>query len=266
MTNYESNLRKAITAIKDNLPETNPGTNLEPRMTDYGNCAPGCPTCQGLGFIGNGIEDPQDPKFGRMIVCPNKPINLTHTGIQEGEWHTPWETLIQTPAVVQMRRALSAAIQKGSGLIYLHGSYGIGKTVCLKAATILAAKKGFEAYYTRHSDLINHLRSSYDSDKGQVEYENRLKYLSKIRFLAIDEFGRSRQTEFGTNAFSDLLDTRYEGAITGNLITIIASNYAPEEILERYQEDRVRDSRNLILELTGTSMRSKLQPQPTQSN
>lgn len=232
-------------------------------MTDYGQCIPNCPICGGLGFIGNDITNLKDPRFGKMERCPNKPIHLNNTGIPERDWQTTWDTLVQTQAVTKMKKALTETIETGYGLIYLYGAYGIGKTVSLKAATILATRKGIESLYTRHSNLINHLRSSYDSDHGQREYEARQDYLGRKPFLAIDEFGRSRQTDFGVNAFSDLLDARYEGAITEKTITVIASNYAPDESLEQYQEDRIRDGRCQILALPGTSMRSKMQPQNT---
>ncbi len=260
-----NSIQEAIKAYKSGLPfrVDQAHTDPEPRVVDYGNCAPGCPICHGLGFIGNDITDIHDPRFGKMRICPNKPVNLSHTGVPESEWGFSWETLVQTQAITQMRKALCAAIEAGHGLIYLYGSYGIGKTVCLKAATILAARTGIQALYTRHSNLINHLRSSYDSDKGQLEYEYRMRHLSEIQFLAIDEYGRSRQTEFGTNAFSDLLDARYEGNVAEQAITVIASNYAPEDSLEQYQEDRIRDGRSLILELPGSSMREKMTPQST---
>jgi len=252
MTKYNSSLQKAIDNLRARLPKTDPEVAHEPTIKDYGNCIPGCPICHGIGFVGK-------PDSMKAEVCPNKPISLALTGLPESDWNADWNHLIQTDAVRMMTKAIEATLERGSGLLYFHGGYGIGKTVCLKAATILAVKKRYQATYVRHSQMINHLRASNDArNKGLGTYEELLTNYSQVKFLAIDELGRSRETEFAAISFSDILDARYEGAIAGNLITIIASNYAPEESLEPYQEDRIRDGRCQVVALEGVSMRAKI--------
>ena len=61
--------------------------------------------------------------------------------------------------------------------------------------------------------------------------------------------------EFSKNAMSELYDYRYEKAINGNLITILASNFPPEMTMDAYMQSRANDYRCSVLKLNGKDFR-----------
>ena len=237
------------------MPELNPLTDLG---YDPGLCMPNCPICGGIGYI-KYDRQVEHPEFGSMYPCKNR--TLKHwdpkIGISKEEARfRDWSLYYKTPAVLAMREAIEQVLERRFGWIYIWGEPGNGKTITIKSATILAARaKRMNAYYTRHSDLLNWLRESYDHKQGQKEYQTRISDIGKLDFLAIDELGRDRQTEFSIQALSAIMDLRYEGAINQRGITLWVSNQSPAEILEPYQLDRVNDGRFIVIKVTSASLR-----------
>ncbi len=218
------------------------------------NCKADCPLCGGVGWISTDVGV-DDPDFGKLKRCPNAPKDYWSTGLSSADWNISFDELIPNKETETMRKALTDLLERGKGMLYIYGNFGIGKTHCAKAATIQAVNKGYEARYLRHNQLIDDLRRAYDEDKGQSVYRERLDAYKSLRFLAIDEFGRERMNDFSVNAFSEIYDARYEGAIKGRLMTVIISNYDPETTMDKYMQDRARDRRCSVIELKGISWR-----------
>ena len=219
------------------------------------NCSPDCPLCGGYGWVRTETDDINSPDFGKLIRCPNAPKNYNNIGLERNEWEFSIDKLKQTNEVKLMRKAIGKLFTDGRGMLYICGGFGIGKTYTLKSAVIEAVNKGYEAYYIRHNMLIDSLRQAYDDKSGQSVYRERMDDYKKIGFLAIDEYGRERMTEFSKNAMSELYDYRYEKAISGNLITILASNFPPEMTMDEYMQSRANDYRCSVLKLNGRDFR-----------
>lgn len=221
-------------------------------MENY--CKPDCPICGGSGWVRADV-DIDDPDFGKLHRCPNAPKDYSGIGLERSEFEFSMDKLTQTDDVAIMHNAIDKLFTDGKGMLYIQGGFGIGKTYTLKCATKMAIDYGYEALYIRHNILIDDLRQSYDDKSGQASYREKLNRYKNIQFLAIDEFGRERLTEFSKNAMAELYDARYEKAINGNLITILASNFSPENTMDAYMLDRARDLRCKVLELKGKSWR-----------
>ena len=225
---------------------------------DYGMCVPNCPKCGGIGYIGYDVPV-HDENIGKIRECPNRRLKHWDTslgiGLDEAQL-LDWRQFMQTPAVSLMREAFDYVLERGFGWVYVYGNPGNGKTITAKACAIFSRQvKGYHTRYSKVSEMVNWLRESYDYDNGQLVYRTRLKERRKIKCLVMDEVGRDRQTDFSKTSLSDIMDSRYEDAISEKTITVWVSNFKPEDIFEPYQFDRRRDSRFRVLEIKDTSMR-----------
>lgn len=229
---------------------------------DVGLCIKGCKICHGIGWLRKEVPIHHE-HFGKITPCPNR--KFVHfdpkLGISIEEAMTlDWNTYEPTEAVLAMRSAIDRVLARGYGWIYIYGQPGNGKTIMAKSACIFAStSQQKKTRYYRLSSLINKLRASYDEEHGQTVYRERLKELGEIEVLAVDEIGRDRQTDFSKQSLSELMDRRYELAVERKGVTIWVSNFSPEEVLELYQSDRVRDGRFDVLEIKGASMRPVMQ-------
>ncbi len=154
----------------------------------------------------------------------------------------------------QAARAVIDTLSRGSGWVYLWGPPGLGKTLVLKIAVAEMLRRHKAAAYTRMAELIDHLRSAFDARDPSEEAQRRLDWWAGLPLLAIDEFDRVRNTEYSNERRFLLLDRRYEQALNGKSITIMAANADPAT-LEPYLYDRIRDGRFTVVKLEGDSAR-----------
>lgn len=226
------------------------------------NCIKGCEICGGLGYIQRPAKV-GDAEFGKIKQCPNRVLRFWNerSGISEFEAYTlDWTKFVQTQDVRALRKIYMKLLGVGFGWLFVYGTPGTGKTLTSKSATILAAAKyQMEAVYWRYSHLINWLRSSYDNDRGQQTYMQRIGLLESYRWLVIDEIGRDRLTDFSTQSLSEIMDRRYGVALRKAGVTIWISNFSPREVLETYCVDRVEDGRFTIYKMRGQSVRVAMQ-------
>jgi len=227
-------------------------------MSDYGHCIPDCPICGGLGWVRKAKTDSiHDPDFGKIERCPNAKMTYIdpELGIQVEE-----AKHIKTEAVKSIRKVVDGIFEKGCGWAYIYGQPGNGKTIMVKSATIYASLVlSWKARYRRLSELMNDFRSLYDLENGQIAYRDALKTWGSYKWLVVDEIGRDRQTDFSKQTLSELMDRRYQLATSRKGVTIWVSNYKPEEVLEQYQIDRVRDGRFQVVEIKTPSVRPVMQ-------
>jgi hypothetical protein len=216
-------------------------------------CTKDCPICHGIGYVAYDVPDTH-PDFGKMTLCPtiaSKTWDLT-LGISKEEGESlDWRNFKQTEPIKILRPVLTTLMKKGYGMLYIWGKPGLGKTMAVKSATIYAHyKHGMTARYATHATLFNWLRSAYDSDNGQTEYQRRLNELDNIKWLAVDEIGRDRANDFSKSTLSDILDKRYVSGISHRTVTIFIANSAPSVYLDDYQVDRIEDKRNTVVHIT----------------
>lgn len=229
---------------------------------DLGYCIPNCPICQGYGLLPVSDEDLPitHPDFGKLKPCPNvfKRYWPKEIGISQEEAHKlDPRTLKDTPLIEMSREFIETLIKQRSGMLYIYGPVGIGKTALIKSTLLWAMFKLHvsPAHYTTHASMMDTLRASFgDRNKSDV-YNINLKYYSELPVLAIDEVGRDKDSEFSLASFGKIIDHRYNLAKDGKAITLLGSNFKPENILEPYLVDRLRDKRNHVINCQSSSLR-----------
>ena len=150
---------------------------------------------------------------------------------------------------------------KGKGL-YLHGSFGSGKSY-LMAALIneLSSKYKKEAVIMYYPTLLKTLKSSFND-----EFDMMLEKLHKCDILLIDDIGAERNTEWSRD---EILSPILQYRMDNELLTFFTSNLNLEELESHLSktsgvEDKVKGRRILErikfltkdIELTGKNMRN----------
>jgi len=230
-------------------------------IIDHGDCMENCPVCRGLGVI-RVEREITHPQFGKMAVCPNKPVrkveDISGTGLHRDDMKYTWDSWKQTGQFKRMRRAFSDLRATQGGWLYLFGPHGTGKTVAARAAITDIIRQGRAAntYYTTHSILIKWLNAAYSEEGGQQVHLERLQQIQNISFLVIDEIGQGSSSEAGTKTMNDILTVRDVQAIRGGSKTVLISNYGPEEAgFDPHIVDRIRSAQYEVVNIVGMSMR-----------
>ena len=210
-------------------------------------CIPDCEICDGIGII---------PGSDGWKVCPNNPRRFWKSGVGVEDVEL-YRILPNQTATSRIKAAFERLLKNRQGFLYLSGAPGTGKTVCARAYTAAAVNAGIKALYVRQSEMVNHLRSSYDADRGQEEYQARLDRFKTVEWLVIDEIGRDRMTDFAQESLAEIIDSRYMSAIKRQKVTVLVSNFMPEQVFQDYLVDRIRDTRNTVLDIQSKSLRGK---------
>jgi DNA replication protein DnaC len=134
------------------------------------------------------------------------------------------------------------------------GPCGTGKTHLAQALGFCAIQKGYDVMCSTQSKLSEELQGA----KACGQYAKKLKALSKIKLLIIDDFGLKPLTLSEEEALHDLTSERYELAST-----LVTSNLAISEWHEAFSNkllgsatiDRLRHNAYIVT-LDGKSYRS----------
>jgi len=217
-----------------------------------GLCKYDCPKCKGSGYLRVGD--------GTVELCPNidrsSLPSASKCGITQEETKTlKWDDIKPVNNTDVAIKALKTIFKAGYGWLYLHGSYGLGKSLILKTAVAICLRENRDGAYVRMAEIFDDLRQGFN-DKSEDE-NKRLEFWSEIPLLAIDEFERIRNTEYNQEKRFVLMDRRYELAEHKEGITLIASNCDPR-VLPGYLSDRIYNGRFYIVELSGKSVRPGL--------
>lgn len=229
---------------------------------------PDCPHCRGLGYTradrplatrDQGTRAPEE--FGKLEMCACARERTARaqtaqlqraTGLDDVDLALSWGVLYQTAGIEAGRRALRETLLRGWGWVYLHGAPGPGKTVLLKTAVAESVRAGRGAVFVTWPDLLAHLRAGFDAG----DYDERVSAWRAVRSLAVDEFGRAKDTEWVREAQVRVFNHRYESALRRETVTLFASNFAPDsERVDDWFYDRLRDGRFQICEVAGPSLR-----------
>lgn len=149
--------------------------------------------------------------------------------------------------------------QKG---IYLHGSFGSGKSYLMSALiNELSKKYKLSAVIMYYPTLLKTLKSSFND-----EFDSKLDEISKCDLLLIDDIGAERNTEW---ARDEILGPILQYRMDNDLLTFFTSNYTIDELLEhlsvtKESTDKVKGRRIIErikyltreIELTAKDMRN----------
>jgi DNA replication protein DnaC len=131
----------------------------------------------------------------------------------------------QVLAVRRYVRAIESNIQKGRGL-WLQGDVGTGKTTLAMLVSKATLDAGRSVAIYSLPRLLSLLRDSMDSDKGMLDFMDRL---TAVDLLHLDDLGAENQTDWVLEQLYSIVNSRYEA----ERAIIATTNLMPDELSER---------------------------------
>lgn len=143
--------------------------------------------------------------------------------------------------------------------LYLHGSFGSGKTYLIAALLNELAKKNYKVIMMYYPEMLSILKSTFDKSNNEYEYDNfseTLDTIKKCDLLLIDDIGAETVTNWSRD---EILGTILQYRMEHNLSTFLTSNLNIEELeihlsLVKNNMDKVKARRIIerIKQLTTT--------------
>lgn len=124
--------------------------------------------------------------------------------------------------------------------LYLHGSFGAGKTFLIAALlNELSINKKVRTEIIYFPEILRTLKDDWDF------FNNKIEYLKSVDILVIDDIGAEKVTEWGRD---EVLGTILQHRMNNNLCTFFTSNLTIEELerhlsLTKNSEDSVKARR-----------------------
>ena len=106
--------------------------------------------------------------------------------------------------------------------LYLHGSFGSGKTYLIAALFNEMAKKGIQATLVYYPEFLRSLKSSFNTD-----YEERFDFIKKSPLLLLDDIGAENVTPWSRD---EILSPILQYRMDENLPTFFTSNLTLDEL------------------------------------
>lgn len=128
--------------------------------------------------------------------------------------------------------------KKNKGL-YLHGSFGCGKTYIISAVFNELKKRGYKAEIVYFPTLLRDLKSNFD------ELESTINYLENVDLLLIDDIGAEKVTEWSRD---EILGTILQTRMNDYKTTFFTSNYSIDELEKRLAGDDNKIAANRVIE------------------
>ena len=128
--------------------------------------------------------------------------------------------------------------KKNKGL-YLHGSFGCGKSYIISAVFNELKKSGYKSEIVYFPTLLRDLKSDFD------ELEYTMDYLENVDLLLIDDIGAEKVSEWSRD---EILGTLLQTRMNDYKTTFFTSNYTIEELEKHLSRDGDDLSASRIIE------------------
>lgn len=139
-----------------------------------------------------------------------------------------------------------------AGFYTFYGDYGRGKSMLLKAITNGFREADTSAVYSTMAEALASVREFYGNDKTNAA-EKLIEKFQTIRVLCLDEVDRINLTEWSKETMFRLLDYRY--AAQDRMLTVLATNQAPDNLPEQLHYLASRMTEGMIVEVGGEDIR-----------
>lgn len=110
--------------------------------------------------------------------------------------------------------------------LFLHGSFGSGKTYLIAALLNELAKKDYKTVLVYYPELLTKLKSSFDTE-DENNYSNLINSIKQADILLLDDLGAETVTNWSRD---EILGTILQYRMENNLSTFITSNLNIEEL------------------------------------
>ena len=124
--------------------------------------------------------------------------------------------------IKKMKSYLSTYFETKEKAIYLHGSFGSGKTYLIAALMNEFAKKDVKGIVIHLPEFLRGLKESFSSD-----YSEKFDTIKKVPVLLIDDIGAEYLTSW---ARDEVLEPILQYRMDSNLATFFTSNFTIEEL------------------------------------
>jgi DNA replication protein DnaC len=121
--------------------------------------------------------------------------------------------------------AIETNLDAGRGL-WIQGDVGTGKTTLAMLVSKAALDAGRSVAIYSLPRLLNLLRESMDSEKGMVDFMDRL---TAVDLLHLDDLGAENQTEWVLEQLYSIVNSRYEA----ERAVVATTNLMPDELSDR---------------------------------
>jgi primosomal protein DnaI len=112
--------------------------------------------------------------------------------------------------------------------MYLHGSFGSGKTYLIAALFNELAKKGIKSILIYYPEFLRKLKSSFQtSSNEQSNYDEQFEEIKKIPLLLLDDIGAENCSNWSRD---EVLGTILQYRMENHLPTFFTSNLTLEEL------------------------------------
>ncbi len=201
-------------------------SRLENTVTELNNCK----NCKGLALCSNNESGYVD--FPRLEGSRLKFYNVACKKLKDYEKKkqkkeiTMADILVddkrRVPVIKWMTKFLSDVDKnkKVKGL-YLHGSFGCGKTFLINALFNELSKRRVSSVVIYFPELLRDLKSDFDS------FGEKMEYLKFVDYLLIDDIGAEKVTDWGRD---EILGTILQDRMNNNKVTFFTSNLNMNEL------------------------------------
>ena len=194
-----------------------------------------CPICGDRGFYVPEVF-PDDPRFGRAVVCDCKKADLERKRGDNLEkmsqlgaltTHTfksfaPEGIRLSVDKAHNLKRAYErckAFAEKPSGWLLLKGGYGCGKTHLAAAIANRQLEMKKSVLFVNTPDLLDHLRSTYRPGSA-VSYDQRFEQVRNTPLLILDDLGAQNNSDWAQEKLYQIFNHRYNA----RLPTVVTTN------------------------------------------
>jgi DNA replication protein DnaC len=237
--------------------ERTPILDRQPWSDDYGPHI--CPSCRGVGWL---VKHKADSNYPDLVACTacDKAVTATiarcwKVGSLAPDAPKPASLKTFEPHNPEADVALAAAkafFRKPWGWLTLTGSPGTGKSHLAESIARYFLLTNVPCVFTSSVYLWEYLGGVPRGHHEDVDYGERVRWITELPALVIDELNIEKSTEFVFKTRRSLLDARYRASLDGRGVTILASNDAPSVWQDAAIADRAMDTRFVQVD-TGTS-------------
>ena len=241
----DDNFREIVNSLKiknDNLYKYT--SLLENSSIEYGNCT----NCRGLEYCKNEVKgycnlpekendsitfsykacrykqkELKQNKYKENLKLFNMPSNLKEATIKD--IYTDDKSRIN--AIKYILKYIDYYDKKDMKGIYLHGSFGCGKTYLIAALFNELAKKGEKSAIVYFPEFLRTLKASFGKNEEEATFSEKYEYIKTIPLLLIDDIGAENVSAWGRD---EILGTLLQYRMNEKMPTFFTSNLTIEEL------------------------------------
>ena len=166
----------------------------------------------------------------------------------------------QIQSVRRYVRAIEHNLDAGRGL-WIQGDVGTGKTTLAMLVSKAALQAGRSVAIYSLPRLLNLLRESMDSEKGMVDFLDRL---TAVDLLHLDDLGAENSSDWVLEQLYSIVNARYES----EQAIVATTNLMPDELSERLGArtvSRLVEICGDLIPLFGSDQRREFRSEPSRA-